>query len=242
MPETKPNTAAGGPDAGWIDHVAAAAVLEEFRHLLALSRLEPRPWHPVPILCGLPGVGKTAVCERFVQESRVTPDWIDLPVCRPADIFDMPLSCSEDAIGQRIHGAMGDRWRHTGPGRTTLLFADGADALLDVSRAKRNLAMASLRTLWERFVVVLVGSPELAQVLAPDLRYELVPLAPFAPGAEFSSVVAALGGTGDDEELGRLHRETGGVMGRMLSSARRGRLGRPGRPSLPPPSPPSLPR
>jgi hypothetical protein len=240
MRDSKSGTATDGTGPEWIAHAAARAVMEEFRHLLATSRLDPRPWHPVPILCGLPGVGKTAVCERFIEEVRVVPSSPYLPVEWPAARFDMPLSCSEDDIGQRIHGAMSDHWRVEGLGRTTLLFADGADALLDVSRAKRNLALALLRAKWDRFLFVLVGSPELAELLALDLRYELIPLVPLSTGAEFSTVVAALGGTVDDEGLDRLHRETGGVMGRLLSLARRGRLGRPVRGVLP--TTPLLPR
>ena len=73
--------------------------------------------------------------------------------------------------------------------------------------------------------MVLVGSRELARVLAVEMRFDPLPLAPLSPGAEFASLVAGLAGTDDPVELGRLYRETGGIIGRVLTLARRGTLG-----------------
>lgn len=233
-------TAVGEPhDGGWIDHPSAAAALEEFRYLLGLSRQEPMPWFAIPILFGEPGVGKSAAIDRFIAEVRRPSPWGRAEDdVMPATKIAMPVKPDAWSIDGAIHAMMGNRWRREADDRTTLLFVEQADHLLDVSLPRRNQVVARLRVQWSRFLPVFVGSPELAQVLAPRLSYQPLPMAPLAQGPEFASVVAALGGTDDPAELARLHGQTAGIMGRLVDLCRRGRLGRPG--GRPAPTPPRL--
>ncbi len=109
--------------------------------------------------------------------------------------------------------------------RTSVCFVDDADRLLAVAPSRRRDALEQLLDYPKRQVrhavsVVLIGSPELAEVVAACMSTQVIGVEAMADDAAFATVVGMIFGTRDPAEVAALHRASGGRMGALTHIAR----------------------
>ncbi len=109
--------------------------------------------------------------------------------------------------------------------RTSVCFVDDADRLLTVAPSRRRDALEQLLDYPKRVVrhavsTVLIGSPEMAEVVAACLSTQVIRVDAMEDDPAFATVVAMLFGTRVPAEVADLHRASGGLMGRLVHIAR----------------------
>ncbi len=109
--------------------------------------------------------------------------------------------------------------------RTSVCFVDDADRLLTVSPSRRRDALEQLLDYPKRVVrhavsTVLIGSPELAEMVAACMSTQVIRVDAMEDDAAFATVVTMLFGTRVPAEVADLHRASGGMMGRLVHIAR----------------------
>ena len=109
--------------------------------------------------------------------------------------------------------------------RTSVCFVDDADRLLAVAPSRRRDALEQLLDYPRRMVrhavsTVLIGSPELAEVVAACVSTQVIRVDAMEDDADFATVVAMVFGTRDPAGVADLHRASGGRMGALTHIAR----------------------
>lgn len=144
-------------------------------------------------------------------------------VYRPIDLCQMQVMPDRSMHAQLFRAMLGDT-----PGnrdndvlrRTSMVLIDEADNVLNTSVAKQRILLEDMFAWPERsFVVVLIGSPKLAEAMLVHGMVQTIALPDMANDAEFSRVVAMIFGNCEADEVARLHHQSRGRMGPLMHMA-----------------------
>ena len=156
-------------------------------------------------------------------------------VCAPAAFlptghFELPTKPNSDRVQSLLHEVVLEGrgvWHSHGNRdndalrRTSLVFCDGADHLLNVSATKRKTVLDDMTGPRNReLLCVFIGSPRLAEAVQALGTTQVIHLQAMEEDATFAQVVGMVFGTRDPEEIKRLHRSSGGAIGPLLHIAR----------------------
>ena len=171
-------------------------------------------------------------CPGMCRPARWVPGSVVDRALREAVMTHPTLAVSMVPRPDKNGGTMGSPAWHS-PGnvtahptrRTSVCFVDDADRLLAVSPSRRRDTLEQLLDYPARMVrhavsTVLIGSPELAEVVATYMSTQIIRVGAMEDDAHFATVVGMLFGTRDPAEVADLHRASGGRMGRLCHIAR----------------------
>lgn len=100
--------------------------------------------------------------------------------------------------------------------RTSMLFVDGADRLLEVNDRERRTTLQNIKDVPRPVTIVLVGSPELASAVRAEGVTQTITVPTLEDGPVFDEVVRLVFGECGPDETRRLHAATKGAMGPLL--------------------------